>query len=251
MKCNHIESACIIMPTYNEAENIGQMIESIFPADTGRQNTPLSLLIVDDSSPDGTADVVRSYQGRNANIHLLLRKKKEGLGAAYLAGMKYALENLRPDVIFEMDSDFSHDPNDIFRMLAPLWDKADFVIGSRYVPGGRVPEDWGAHRIMISRMANIMTRMILGIEGVRDCSGGFRAIHTDILRKIDLDTLDVHGYAFQAVILESVLAAGGRVTEVPIEFSNRKAGDSKMRIGDVMEGFTALGKVRVQRILSS
>lgn len=238
---------CVVMPTYNEAQNITRVLDLIYEQAAVRTHR-ISVLIVDDNSPDGTADIVREYRLRNPNVHLLLRTQKEGLGKAYIAGMQYAMATLGPDVIFEMDADLSHNPADIFRMLEEVGKGADCVIGSRYVDGGSIPDDWGIHRKITSSCANLATRMLLGIDGIRDCSGGFRAIRTSVLSRIDLENLHVRGYAFQAVLLEEIVHHGGKVREIPIAFADREAGSSKMRMKDMLEGFTALGRVRMRRM---
>lgn len=245
-----IDEACIIIPTYNEADNIKGLLDLIFEHEKKQKGDAITLqvLVVDDSSPDGTADIVKKYRKKNKSVHLLLREEKEGLGAAYIAGMKHAVEKLDPGAVLEMDADFSHDPSDVFRLVQEIRNGADFVIGSRYVDGGEIPDDWGAHRKVISKCANLATRSILGIKGVADCSGGFRAIRTSLLKKIDLDSLGVKGYAFQAALLEAALYNGARVREVPISFSNRENGESKMSVGDVLEGFTSLARIRSRRI---
>lgn len=246
-----IRSACIVMPTYNEAENIERILTLLFEH---MQHAPaegrvlLNVLVVDDNSPDGTAKIVREYGRRNPYVHLLFRANKEGLGKAYIAGMRHAMDILDPDVIIEMDADLSHDPADVPRLIAAVRSGADFAIGSRYVDGGGIPEDWGAHRKLVSACANLATRSLLGISDIKDCSGGFRAIRAGMLKHIDLDSLDVRGYAFQAVLLESAIHHGARVCEIPIKFANRDVGESKMTWRDMVEGFTAFAKVRARRV---
>ncbi len=236
----------IVLPTYNEAGNIVELLNEIH-----KQKIPkyeIHVLVVDDNSPDGTAELVRSYPSKR--VHLVIRQAKEGLGKAYTFGMQYALSNLNPSIVMEMDADFSHDPNDIGLLVNAITEGADFVIGSRYIDGGSIPEDWGMHRVLISKTANVATRTILGIQGITDCSGGFRAIKADLLRRIGLDDFTVKGYAFQAILLDAALQQGAIVKEIPISFSNRKLGDSKMSFGDMAEGFTALIGARIERALT-
>jgi dolichol-phosphate mannosyltransferase len=245
-------TACIVIPTYNEAGNIEQLLDRIFENGRRQRSTRrwrLSVLVVDDNSPDGTAARVKEYGAKNPDVHLLLRKEKQGLGAAYIAGMRHALALLSPDVIMEMDADFSHNPDDILRLLGEIENGADFVIGSRYVKGGSIPPAWGLHRRLISKAANLYTKAVLRIPRVRDCSGGFRAIRTSALRQVDLSALNVKGYAFQVLLLEAVVRNGGLVQEVPIAFSERNAGKSKMRFADMAEGGALLFKVGTQRLL--
>ena len=164
----------------------------------------MHILIVDDSSPDGTADIVREKQRAHPNIHLL-SGEKAGLGAAYIRGIRYAMKQLTADVVFEMDADLSHKPEDVPRLLAALEDGNDFVIGSRYVSGGTIPREWGGFRHMNSLFGNVVARYIAGLYRIQDCTAGFRAIRSSLLRKIKLDDLRVQGYAFQIALLHQAL----------------------------------------------
>lgn len=244
--------ACIIVPTYNEAGNIKKLLSLIY----GRENTlqyrqnniSMEVLVVDDSSPDGTASKVREFQKKNHRVHLLLREEKNGLGSAYIAGMKHAMLTIHPDILFEMDADLSHDPKYVMPMILEVIRGADFVIGSRYIYEGSVPQDWGILRKLISSSANAYTKFILGISNVKDCTGGFRAIRSSIIRKIDLDALGSRGYVFQISLLDAVLRSKGIVKEIPISFQNRNSGKSKMNINDIAEvGMTVL-RMGLQRI---
>lgn len=249
---HRISTACIVIPTYNEAGNIAQLLDAIFKNDQEHRlkggSIALSVLVVDDNSPDGTAAIVQNYSKKNPAVHLLLRTQKQGLGAAYTAGMSHAMLLLNPDVILEMDADFSHDPNDVFRLLAGIQEGADFVIGSRYVKGGSIPENWGLHRRVISKAANLYTKAVLRIPRVKDCSGGFRAIRSSVLQQVDLSALNVKGYAFQVLLLEAAVRVGAVVREVPIAFLERNAGKSKMRFTDMAEGGALLLRVGTQRL---
>ena len=201
---------CVVIPTYNEKENIKDVLDTTF---SNYEKFPelmkdikLSVLVVDDNSPDGTSQIVKDYE--NPDVHLLEREKKEGLGAAYTAGFKHALSRLNPDILFEMDADLSHNPHRIPGMISKIKEGASLVIGSRYIEGGSTPKDWGIHRVLISRVANLYTKLVLGIKEVRDCTGGFRAIKSDVFKTISLDSLDVKGYAFQISLLFRVYSAG-------------------------------------------
>jgi dolichol-phosphate mannosyltransferase len=190
--------------------------------------------VVDDRSPDGTAEVVRAYQQANANIHLL-SGPKHGLGAAYIRGMRYAMEELGAEIVFEMDADFSHKPADVPRLMAAIEAGADFVIGSRYVKGGSIPPQWGLHRRLNSRFGNFVARYVAGIYTVRDCTAGFRAIRTSILKAIHFPSLRVQGYAFQVALLHAAKLRGARIVEIPVEFIDRKYGESKLGVRDIVE----------------
>lgn len=245
-----VQTACVVVPTYNEAQNIKRTLDLVFHHERRQEKDPfvLHVLVVDDGSPDGTAAIVEDYRLTNPRVHLLRRKEKNGLGAAYIAGMRHALATLKPDAIMEMDADGQHDPADIVRLLGGLRGGADFVIGSRYVDGGSVPASWGPRRKFISACANLVTRTMLGTRGVKDCSGGFRAIRASLLETVDFDSLRVKGYAFQAVLLEEALHRGAIVREVPIAFSDRTNGESKMGLRELTEGFHVFAGIRARRL---
>jgi dolichol-phosphate mannosyltransferase len=223
----------IVLPTYNERENILALIPALqgslraVPYET-------HILVVDDNSPDGTADAVRSLMTEHRNLHLITGEKR-GLGAAYIRGMQHALAALGADVVVEMDSDFSHDPADLPRLLKTLDAPADFVIGSRYVPGGSIPSSWSWQRRANSRLGNLVARYVAGLYRVHDCTAGFRAIRSSVLRQIDFGTLRVKGYAFQIALLHRAVGLGARVAEIPVHFVDRKLGESKLGISDIVE----------------
>lgn len=248
-----LSTACIVMPTYNEAENVENILEEIFKHEDeiAKLNIKIKVLVVDDNSPDGTADIVEFYMATNRNgekVELLLREKKEGLGAAYIAGMKHALNELDAEYILEMDADGQHDPEDIYRLLVEVKNGHDFVIGSRYVEGGHVPENWSYQRRLISTLASSIVKTGLGLKGVEDCSGGFRAIKSSALKSIDLDNLNVKGYAFQAALLEAIMSRGFSIKEIPIDFGQRENGESKMGISDMIEGWKLIYLINAQRM---
>ncbi len=223
----------IIIPTYNERENILPMIHAL--EDTfAKVRHDMQILIVDDSSPDGTGDLVRGEQRRFPNI-ALLTGTKQGLGAAYIRGMRHAVYEMHADAVMEMDCDFSHKPSDVPRLIEALDGGADFVIGSRYVPGGSIPSNWSFLRRMNSKWGNIFARYVAGLYRVRDCTAGFRAIRASLLRKIDLGGLRVQGYAFQIALLNQAVLNGAKVREVPVEFIDRTRGVTKLNLSDIFE----------------
>jgi dolichol-phosphate mannosyltransferase len=232
----------IIIPTYNENENIGSLIAELQRLFPGMAHE-MHILVVDDNSPDGTAGTVQELQKGYANLHLLTGTKA-GLGAAYIRGMSYALDVLGADVVFEMDADFSHKPEDILPLIAAIEDGADFVIGSRYVPGGRIPDNWGFLRKCISRFGNLVARYVAGLYKVRDCTAGFRAIRSWVLRKINLNDLRVQGYAFQVALLHRAMTQGAKIKEVPVEFVDRTQGKSKLGLADIYEFILHACKIR-------
>ena len=232
----------IIIPTYNEAGNIERLISEI-QSRIAPLPHQIDLLVVDDDSPDGTGDRVRSLMGLYSNLHLLKGKKK-GLGAAYIRGMTFAMNHLNADVVMEMDADFSHNPADIARLLDTLCN-ADFVIGSRYVRGGKIPDNWAYLRKLNSKFGNIFARYIVGLSPIRDCTAGFRAIRTSILKKINLSMIKTRGYCFQINLLYKAVINGARVVEIPVEFTDRTHGESKLGLRDIVEFFLFVWVIRL------
>jgi len=223
----------IILPTYNERGNIAALLSAL-QGEFLRLHHDMHVLVVDDNSPDGTATLVREAMQNQPNVHLI-SGEKAGLGAAYIRGMQYALGELHADVVFEMDADFSHNPADIPRLLAALENCADFVIGSRHVKGGSIPPEWSLWRKLNSAGGNWVARYIVGLYGIRDCTAGFRAIRASILRQIDFSALRVKGYAFQVALLHQAVTLGAVVREVPVDFIDRKQGQSKLGLSDIVE----------------
>jgi len=227
----------IVIPTYRERENISRLIPELLGQFKKAPNHRFQILVVDDNSPDGTAGEVKkaaqlpSYRDK---IHLLAGKK-QGLGAAYIRGFKHALKSLKADVVVEMDADFSHRPDELPKLVEQIDKGADFVIGSRYIRGGRVPKNWNFLRKANSRWGNRFARYLAGIDGVRDCTSGFRAIRRQVLEKIDLDALKVRGYSFQMNLLYKAFVAGAKIKEVPIDFQERTWGHTKIGLSDIIE----------------
>lgn len=232
----------VVVPTYNERKNIEALVHGAFLALKGHPDA--HLLIMDDTSPDGTADAVRSLQAQYPRLHLQLGPK-QGFGVAYVRGFRYALDALNADVIVQMDADLSHNPADLPRLLACL-DGADVVIGSRYVPGGRIP-DWPLFRRLTSWGANTLARLVAGLSGVKDCTGGFRALKAGALRKISLAALNTRGYGLQITLLYELTASGATVAEVPITFRDREFGSTKINAREYCESFLNLVRLRLKR----
>lgn len=225
--------AVIIIPTFNERENIGCLIDSL-QVQFKPLNHEMHILVVDDNSPDQTARIVEDASKRYLNVHLL-SGRKAGLGAAYIRGMRHALSEFDAGVIFEMDADFSHNPKDVPRLLTEIEAGADFVIGSRYVRGGSVPKEWGLFRRLNSGAGNFVARHLAGLYHIRDCTAGFRAIRTSYLKKIDFEGLRVQGYAFQVALLHEIYSLGAVIKEIPVDFVERRRGKSKLGITDIIE----------------
>lgn len=234
----------VIIPTYNERENIEPLVEAL-QSEFGRLAHEMHILVVDDGSPDGTSEAVRVLQSRFANLHLL-EGEKSGLGVAYIRGIRYASEELGADVVFEMDADFSHKPTDVVRLMSEIDDGADFVIGSRYVAGGSVTRDWGLTRRLSSLGGNLAARYIAGLTKIRDCTAGFRAIRTPILRQIDLGSLRVQGYAFQVALLHAAVLENAVIKEIPVDFVDRERGESKLGLRDILEFVINVWWIRLQ-----
>jgi len=227
----------ICLPTYDERENLEPMVRAL--GDLGLEG--LEVLVVDDASPDGTGEIADRLAAELPWVHVLHRERKEGLGPAYLAGFARALE-LGADLVFEMDCDFSHDPADVPRLAAAAAD-ADLVLGSRYVAGGGT-RNWGLVRRFISRGGSLYAQVLLGL-GIRDLTGGFKCYRRVVLETIDLGAIDSRGYAFQIETTYRAIRAGFRVVEVPITFSDREVGGSKMSRSIVLE---AIWKVPLLRL---
>lgn len=231
----------VVVPTYNERASIEELVRRLFKA-----TDEVDLLVVDDSSPDGTAKVVRDLQGNDDRIHLIERPYKLGLGTAYLAGFAWALQRGYGAVV-EMDADLSHDPADVGALVEALAD-ADLVVGSRYIPGGSIP-NWGLLRRALSRAGNVYARALLGLA-VRDATSGFRAYRAAALGNAMLEAVASEGYAFQIEMVRRVQRAGGRVAEIPITFVERHEGRSKMTRGIVLEALVRVTRWGLQDRLS-
>ncbi len=232
-----MESYLVIIPTYNEIENILSIIEAVM-----KQGDLFSVLIVDDNSPDGTGDAVKVLQEKNERIHLLQRKGKLGLGTAYIAGFKYGIEK-GFDYIFEMDADFSHNPNDLNRLLQACKDQgADMAVGSRYVKGGNI-KNWSKDRIVLSYGASLYVRTITWLP-VNDPTAGFICYHRRVLEAIDLDKIKFIGYTFQIEMKYFAWSKGFKIVEVPITFVDRVKGNSKMNTNIVSEAILGVLKMR-------
>lgn len=232
-----MQRALVIIPTYNELENIQGIIPEIL-----RQDERLEVLVVDDNSPDGTADAVQEMMRGNDRIRLLQRERKMGLGTAYVAGFRHAIKH-GYDFVFEMDADFSHDPNTLPRFLDAI-QEYDLVLGSRYIQGVNVI-NWPMKRLLLSYFANQYTRVVTGLP-VRDATGGFKCFRVEVLKAIDLDRVRSNGYSFQIEMSFKAWKKGFRIHEIPIIFMDRRAGISKMSKKIVREAVTMVWRLRFQ-----
>ena len=237
---NPLAKSLVIIPTYNEIENINSIIPEVL-----KQDESLDILIVDDNSPDGTAAAVKEMQGTSKNrLHLLERKGKLGLGTAYIAGFKFGLQN-GYDYILEMDADFSHKPQDVIRLIASCQDGgADVSVGSRYIKGGGTL-NWDWYRLMLSKGASLYTRMITFLP-VKDATAGFVCYKREVLAKMDLDKIKFIGYAFQIEMKYYTHQLGFNIKEIPIIFADRELGVSKMNSSIIKEGILGVLKMRLR-----
>ena len=231
----------ICLPTYNEKENLEPMVGAL----RGLDLEDLHVLVIDDNSPDGTGEIADRLADEDAHVHVLHREHKQGLGPAYLAGFRRALD-LGAERIFEMDCDFSHDPKDVPRLAAAA-EEADLVLGSRYVPGGGT-RNWGLLRRLISRGGSLYAQALLQL-GIRDLTGGFKCYRREVLERIDLDAIKSLGYAFQIETTYRAIRAGFRVVEVPITFADRQVGGSKMSKAIVVEAVWKVPGLRARALL--
>jgi dolichol-phosphate mannosyltransferase len=230
-----VPNAVVCLPTYNERENLEAMLRALEPLG-------VRVLVVDDNSPDGTGEIADRLAAELGFVSVLHRERKEGLGPAYLAGFAHALAD-GADLVLEMDCDFSHDPADVPRLIAACESGADLALGSRYVPGGGTT-NWGAGRRFVSSAGSWYARMILGVR-IHDLTGGFKCYRRAVLERIDLGAVHAKGYAFQIETTYRVLREGFRVVEVPIRFSDRTAGHSKMSRAIVAEAIVRVPLLRL------
>jgi dolichol-phosphate mannosyltransferase len=230
------EKALVIIPTFNERENIARMIGAVL-----EQDPRLEVLVVDDGSPDGTADIVAAAAAANQRVHLLNRGKKLGLGTAYVAGFKWALAR-DFEFVFEMDADFSHDPSHLPQFLASVID-ADLVLGSRYREGKVTVVNWPIARLMLSYWANVYARVVTGLP-LFDATGGFKCFRRKVLESIDLNDVRSNGYAFQIEMSFRAWRQGFRLVEIPIVFVDRTEGESKMSKKIVREAIWMVWRLR-------
>jgi len=233
-------STVVVIPTYNEREVLGQIVPAVRAAVPGAD-----ILIVDDNSPDGTGTLADELQAADSHVLALHRVRKEGLGAAYLAAFRFALDDGRNwRRIVQMDADFSHDPKDVPRLLAALDAGADLAVGSRYVEGGGT-ENWGLGRRIVSRGGGAYARTVLGID-IQDLTAGFKAWKADTLRGIHMDSVSAKGYGFQIEMTYRALQNGYHVVEIPIKFIDRRVGQSKMSGTIFFEALTLVWQLRAR-----
>ena len=234
--------ALIVMPTYNERENLPELLRRIFA-----EKLPIEILIIDDASPDGTGAAADQLAAADPRVHVMHRPGKMGLGSAYVAGFRYALER-DYDAIFEMDADFSHNPDSLPEFLREL-ETADLVVGSRYLHGVTVV-NWPLRRLILSYLANVYSRVITGMP-LKDATGGFKCFRRQVLESLDLSRVKSDGYGFQIEINFKAWRKGFRIREIPILFVDRRAGESKMSRRIVWEAAWMVWRLRILDLLGA
>ena len=240
----NVSKNLVIIPTYNEKENVEKMIRKVFSL-----KTPFHLLIVDDNSPDGTSEIVKKLmQEFPEQLHILERKGKLGLGTAYIAGFKWALEK-DYDFVFEMDCDFSHNPDDLEQLYQVAVDGADVVIGSRYISGINVV-NWPLRRVLMSYLASIYVRVVTGMH-VHDTTAGFKCYRRKVLETIEFEKIKLIGYGFQIEMKFTAYKLGFKIVEVPIVFTDRKEGTSKMSGGIFNEALWGVMKMKIRSLFKN
>jgi len=236
----------LVVPTYNESENIGRMIdvlEEVFKTDPHNE---YRILVVEGNSPDGTADIVKNKMMQFTNVHLLMEQKKAGLGAAYIFGFKHAMENMDPDVLVEMDADFQHDPHDVVRLVAKIAEGNDYVIGSRFTSGGSIPKEWALYRKFLSIGGNLFSKVVLGIWNVNDFTSGFKASRVKgFAEKLNFDAVLTAGFAYKIDLLFKMQRLGAKIAEVPITFGLRDRGISKMERDNTIDSLKVVLMLRM------
>lgn len=235
------ERALILIPTYNEAENLGNLVPQVL-----QQDPRIEILIIDDNSPDGTGRLADDLARNLSRLHVLHRPAKQGLGKAYIAGFQWALER-GYDFVFEMDADFSHDPEHLPQFLTAI-ESADLVLGSRYLNGKVTVVNWPMARLLLSYFANVYARWVTGLS-IWDLTGGFKCFRRRVLEAIDLSAVRSNGYAFQIEMSVRAWRKGFRITEIPIVFVDRTEGQSKMNRAIVREAVWMVPRLRLQRWL--
>ncbi len=231
----------VVIPTYNERDNISKMIEALAVEFPKIKSHKMELLVVDDTSPDKTYEVVRDYMKKYKWVHLLLNPKKEGLGKAYANGFKYAMSEMKADYVMEFDGDFQHRPDEIHKLVEKIDEGYEYIIGSRYIPGGSIPKEWGFNRKFLSVVGNLIARIGLLRPGVHDMTTGFKLTKVKgVLDKVDLDHLYSNSFAYKLHILAACLNNGAKVVEVPITFMARTAGESKIIKNEMVESLKVI-----------
>lgn len=236
----------VLIPTFNEAENIGRMLDVLVTEEIPKiKSHEMQVLVIDSKSPDGTGQIVKDKMKKYKQVSLL-ETEKGGLGADYVKGMKYAMGTMKADAVIELDADFQHDPQDVKRLIEAADKGADHVIGSRYIKGGSIPKEWGIHRKLMSFFGSLFARVVLFMFGVHDMTSGLKLSKTEYLKKVDLDNLYSKYYAYKIQITYELSKLGAGIKEIPIIFYERKEGTSKISRKDLIDSFLVVVKLRIR-----
>lgn len=242
-----LKKVIIIIPTYNESQCISQTLDELETVFQKLKYYDMSILIYDSNSPDGTSEIVKSYQKKYSNIHLICEPYKTGLGSAYIKALKYACTALHSDIVFEYDADGSHRPEYLPHMLNFFHQGADVVTGSRFVKGGKIPKEWQYHRKILSILGNRIARFFLS-NRIKDYTTGYRGIRTQVLNRINLDTLLSKSYAYKIHLMWELYLSGAQIIEYPIHFVDRVNGQSKFPRDNAVESLKVVMRLRYLRI---
>lgn len=241
----------ICMPTYNEKDNVGRMIDVLFQKVFPEiKNHKMTLLIFDDTSPDGTWKIVQEKMKEYPGLYLSLAKGKQGLGAGYERAFRYAIDELKADAVMEMDVDFQHDPYDVPRFVKAFDERADYVIGSRYVAEGSIPKEWSLDRKFLSVVGNWIYRVSLLMFDISDFTTGYRLARVEYLNKLNFDRIFLKSFAYKTLLLCAMKDKGAKIVEIPIKFGLRETGDSKMTTNTFMDSLKVIVQVWKERLLS-
>ncbi len=236
----------VIIPTYNEAENIKKIIPATLEAFGKIPHHECHILVVDGNSPDGTGALIQEMSAENDRIHLLSEKEKSGLGGAYIFAFKHVLNELHADVIIEMDADLQHDPKELPKFIEKLEEGYDYVIGSRFIKGGSIPKEWGFIRKFLSVGGNLFSRLVLGINSVSDFTSGYKASRVkNYVDRLNLDSVRSKGFAYKIDLLYKMYKLGAKIAETPIEFGLRDRGDSKMERNNALDSLKVVLAIRI------
>ncbi len=236
----------VVIPTYNEAENIKQLIPALNDEFKKIPQHECHILIVDGNSPDGTGSVVNELKEAYSNVHLLTEKEKKGLGAAYVYGFRHAMDALSADIIVEMDGDFQHNPEDVAIMLKEIDNGYDYVVGSRFIAGGSIPKDWELYRKLLSWGGNLFSKVVLGMWSFNDFTSGFKASRVEgFANKLDFDNILSQGFAYKIDLLYRMHKLGAKIKEVPITFRSRGRGASKMEKNNFIDSLKVVLLIRM------
>lgn len=240
----------ICMPTYNEKNNVGRMIDILFQKIFPQiKNHKMMLLIFDDTSPDGTWKIVQEKMKKYKDLYLSLAKGKQGLGAGYKRAFRYAIDELKADAVMEMDVDFQHDPNDVPRFIKAFDDGADYVIGSRYVDKGSIPQEWSFDRKFLSIVGNLIYKVSLLMFDIHDFTTGYRLARVNYLNKINFGKVFLKSFAYKTLLLCAMKDRGAKIREIPINFGLRETGDSKMTTNTFIDSLRVIVQVWQERLL--